>query len=53
MSSGSELRVGVRFKSDIYACAGLLGLNVIAMNTEEKVQRDDGIEVPVYLVSFR
>ncbi len=53
MASGQELRVGVRFKSDIYHCAGILQQNIFLMNTEEKAQREDGVIVSVYLVSFR
>lgn len=55
MAPGSELRVGIpkHASSDIYAAAAMLGQLVTVMKTEETVTRDDGITVPVYLVSFR
>lgn len=55
MSPGSELRVGIprNASSDIYAAAAMLGILVTVMKTEESVTREDGLTVPVYLVSFR
>lgn len=55
MSPGSELRVGVpkHAASDIYAVAAMLGQLITVMKTEETVVREDGLTVPVYLVSFR
>ncbi len=52
---GHEIRIGIakHAKADIYAVAGQLGLLITVMKTEEVAQRDDGVIVPVYLVSFR
>ncbi len=53
VTRGEELKVGIRSSADIYSVAGRLGLLVNVMRTDETALRDDGVTVPVYLVSFR
>jgi hypothetical protein len=54
MNPGDQLRVGVSTPLLIHAAAGAVGVLLASVSkTDEITTRDDGLEVPVYLVTFR
>lgn len=51
---GDQLRIGMAQRSDIHAAAVRADVFIQSIIlTQERVERDDGLKVPVYLVTFQ